>query len=181
MIRSRTDDWYRKRLRLLVDVVDSGCWEFRRRHVKPTGYVTIAYQNRGWSAHRLSYHLFKGPIIDGMDVCHSCDNRRCVNPEHLWLGTQKQNMQDCIRKGRHHSQQRTHCPRGHEYTPENTYMKPPTKARPAGARICRACSVFKQRIRAGWSQEQAESMPIVPRELRWEFWKRSSQTRSEGG
>jgi hypothetical protein len=51
-------------------------------------------------AHRLAYKLLKGKIPKGRLVCHSCDTRACCNPKHLWLGTNKKNMEDCSRKNR---------------------------------------------------------------------------------
>jgi len=55
-----------------------------------------------FKAHRIAWEIFFGPIPEGMKVLHTCDNPPCVNPFHLFLGTQKDNTQDAIRKGRFH-------------------------------------------------------------------------------
>lgn len=65
-----------------------------------SGYGYFKINNKTIKAHRAAYKLFKGEIPEGMLVCHSCDNPSCVNPDHLWLGTWKDNSEDMRVKGR---------------------------------------------------------------------------------
>lgn len=153
-----SDDEYRRRLLALVKEDANGCWIFQGT-VGAWGYGQFCAR-REIAAHRASYHLFRGPIPKGMRVCHTCDVRLCCNPDHLWLGTQQQNIKDCAVKGRHTNGAKTHCRNGHEYTAENTRYNDAGKGR--RRRSCLICQRAHQRIRAGWPKELAFSTPAVP-------------------
>ena len=76
------------------------CWVWQGPCFKGYGY--LGNNSKVFLAHRFAYESMNGPIPQGMFVLHRCDNRPCVNPSHLWLGTAKDNIRDCIAKGRYH-------------------------------------------------------------------------------
>ena len=88
------------RLRHMLSVdAKSNCWVWHGE-VNSNGYGRLRHHGKRWLAHRLAFTVWNTPIPIGLQVNHTCDNRLCLNPQHLWLGTQSENIKDAILKGR---------------------------------------------------------------------------------
>lgn len=79
---------------------NTGCWLWHKSVLSRDGYGGIVFEGKKQSAHRVSFKLFNGPILDGLHVLHGCDTPSCVNPSHLRLGTHIENMNEMAAKGR---------------------------------------------------------------------------------
>jgi len=80
--------------------ITPGCWNWTASVFSQTGYGQFEVDGKNGTAHRFSYELYVGPIPGGLYILHSCDNRRCVNPDHLRTGTQLENMADMASRDR---------------------------------------------------------------------------------
>lgn len=124
----------KKTLKKYIKILRTGCWCWTGALV-PSGYGQVRHgpDHKRYSAHRLTYMLWKGDIPDGLELDHLCRNRWCVNPEHVEPVTHQTNM------SRGAIGSKTHCKRGHEFTEENTYI-PPGRYR----RCCRECDALRR-------------------------------------
>lgn len=121
----------------------TGCWNWTGTFNKESGYGQSHWKGRKVLAHRLAAMLWlRFDINSALRVLHRCDNPRCINPKHLFIGTLSANTVDSIAKGRHFQASKMVCKSGHPFDAQNTYM------RPSGGRACKICkSRSKRRLR----------------------------------
>lgn len=117
---ARTKFW--NKVDLPFEATNEDCWLWNASK-NNCGYGQFWFNKKSMRAHRLSYLWYKGEIPEGLEVCHKCDEPSCINPNHLFVATHQQNLQDCADKNRLNNEMasRNYCSRGHEYTPENTW------------------------------------------------------------
>lgn len=120
---------------------NTGCWLWDGA-THPKGYGQIRHEGRTARATHVSLMLAGRTAPDaGLYACHTCDVPSCVNPDHLYWGTPKQNQGDRRARTGHHYADRTHCKRGHELTPDNW------RQYGTGNRQCRQCTNISSRER----------------------------------
>jgi hypothetical protein len=127
----------------LLDNVDmnlNGCWLWVGRRNK-SGYGEMKVANRKEYTHRVAFEMFNGPIPDGKEIHHTCTRKGCLQPDHLVAVSHRENLlADDTVVGRNH--RKTHCIRGHEFTPENT------RVRPNGYGVSRRCIACTRKVAA---------------------------------
>lgn len=115
-------------------------------------YGTLHDKGKSLRASRIAWELANGkPFPSERMACHTCDNPRCVNPEHIYPGTARDNALDAIHRGRQHfpNRTKTHCVRGHPFSGDNFYFDKD------GERVCRACKrIRKYKSRATKRRER---------------------------
>ena len=110
------------------------CWMWNAATRNEEGYGIISDKGNNLVASRVAYELQNSPIPDGMLVLHKCDNPSCVRGDHLYIGTQKENIQDAFRRGRKGN--KPHCKYGHPFDEQNTRIT-------RRGRECRECGRLK--------------------------------------
>lgn len=122
-------------------VIDNnGCWIWTGA-TNTYGYGRINFNGRFVGVHRVSLKVYKpSEFIEDLGTLHKCDVRNCFNPEHLYCGSQSDNLLQCVIDGRHQTANKTHCVNGHEFSAENSSFV-------NGKRRCKVCHRDAERQR----------------------------------
>lgn len=154
-----------ERFELKVNVNEqTGCWDWTAK-INNGGYGEFQYKGKSEKAHRVSLIIYKGlEPNDGLYVCHTCDNRKCVNPDHLFLGTAQDNMDDMYDKGRRIRFNDIPCPSRAKYLKN----------------ICRCplCTKAANDYQQEWERKKIEEDPNRLEQKR-ERWRRSNKRRAD--
>ena len=139
-----------------VSVQPNGCWlwtgslMFRKPGTSSGGYGRFYFRGRYEGAHRWCWERCNGPVPGGLEIDHLCRNRACCNPTHMEAVTHATN----IRRGRSWEAEKTHCPSGHPYTPENIYWTRRADGR-RYYRKCRTCDLARKSTPEGRAKVRA--------------------------
>jgi hypothetical protein len=154
-----------------------GCWIWTGGKTSKNYGSFKYYQDRSAIGAHVSSHLFHiGEVPNGMRVCHRCDNPPCVNPEHLFLGSNSDNMKDMVAKDRHGSSSRkqTHCRKGHSFEEFGVHERKWGDGR--ADRICKECQRDKA-LKKRYSSETREALLKYQREYQRDYYRKNKQNK----
>jgi len=127
-----------------INISKNSCWEWKASKNK-CGYGCFTIKNKAYLSHRFIFEYYHGQICPDLTIHHICNNRSCVNPKHLKQVPIKENIFYSPFTIASINSKKTHCPQGHEYTPENIYIQ-------KGGKYCKICKLkrckeYKQKIK----------------------------------
>lgn len=148
----------------------TGCWLWTGP-VRPSKWPQNRYGMTNWNGRHINTHramviAVHGPQPKHICACHRCDVPLCINPAHLFLGTMKDNIHDSRSKNRHFQAQKEFCVRGHPLSGDNVRIQTQLKERTgtiAMQRVCKTCHLGRLRMRQGWPEDLAFSLPPFAR------------------
>jgi hypothetical protein len=129
------------------------CWQWTG-HIQKNGYGTFWNGRVKIYAHQYSYKVYKGSLPAGLEPDHLCRNRACVNPDHLEAVTHLVNIRRGI--GGTINRSKTHCPKGHPYTPENTILR-------HGSRFCKTCHYAWEKLNYSPTKRREKYLRMLSR------------------
>lgn len=149
---------YNKLISKIIIDQATGCWlwtgPFHKDRPWPQnryGYISIKKPDGRWTCtgtHRAMLIAINGWLTREQCACHKCDVPLCINPDHLFIGTMKENIWDSRNKGRHHESKKDHCDRGHPLFGENVRIGVGRNGNPK--RVCLTCETARYRLELGW-------------------------------